>query len=88
MRHALVATFAAAALTYAPASIVAAQNPPAPRPDWKKNARELQVRYLFWGNLEKTNYGNSTHPWETQLPLVAQGPWGSIYDFGSGAKRY
>jgi len=56
--------------------------------DWKKTARELQVRYLFWGNLEKTNYGNSTHPWETQLPLVAQGPWGSIYDFGSGAKRY
>jgi hypothetical protein len=56
--------------------------------DWKKTARELQVRYLFWGNLEKTNYGNSTRPWEKQLPLVAQGAWGSIYDFGSGAKRY
>jgi hypothetical protein len=56
--------------------------------DWKKTARELQVRYLFWGNLEKTNYGNGTRPWEKQLPLVAQGPWGSIYDFGSGAKRY
>jgi hypothetical protein len=55
--------------------------------DWKKSAHELRVRYLFWGNLEKTNYGNSTRPWEKQLPLVAQGSWGSIYDFGSDAKR-
>ena len=51
--------------------------------DWKKAARELQVRYLFWGNLEKANYAASTRPWEKQLPLVAQGGWGSIYDFGS-----
>lgn len=50
--------------------------------DWQKAARELQVRYLFWGKLEKTNYLNSSRPWEKQLPLVAQGPWGSIYDFG------
>jgi hypothetical protein len=55
--------------------------------DWKRTARELEVRYLFWGNLEKTNYGNSTRPWEKQLPLVAQGGWGSIYDFGSDTKR-
>jgi hypothetical protein len=51
--------------------------------DWKKAARELQVRYLFWGNLEKANYAASTRPWEKQLPLVAQGSWGSIYDLGS-----
>jgi hypothetical protein len=51
--------------------------------DWKKAARELQVRYLFWGNLEKANYAASTRPWEKQLPVVAQGGWGSIYDFGS-----
>jgi hypothetical protein len=56
--------------------------------DWKKTARDLEVRYLFWGNLEKTNYGNGTRPWEKQLPLVAQGAWGSIYDFGSNAKRF
>jgi hypothetical protein len=52
--------------------------------DWQKAARELQVRYLFWGNLEKSNYVTSARPWEKQLPLVAQGGWGSIYDFGSG----
>ena len=55
--------------------------------DWKRTARELEIRYLFWGNQEKTNYANSTRPWEKELPLVAQGGWGSIYDFGSGAKR-
>ena len=44
--------------------------------DWKKTARELKARYLFWGNLEKTNYGNSSRPWEKQLPLVAQGSLG------------
>src|SRR5256714_5718408 len=36
--------------------------------DWKKTARELEARYLFWGSLEKTNYGNSSRPWEKQLP--------------------
>jgi len=56
--------------------------------DWKTTARELRVRYLFWGGMEKTNYGNSTRPWEKQLPLVAHGSWGSIYDFGSDAKRF
>src|SRR6476646_4135060 len=55
--------------------------------DWKKAARELEARYLFWGSLEKTNYGNSSRPWEKQLPLVAQGSWGSIYDFGPSTKR-
>jgi hypothetical protein len=56
--------------------------------DWKTTARELRVRYLFWGGMEKTNYGNSTRPWEKQLPLVVHGSWGSIYDFGSDAKRF
>jgi hypothetical protein len=56
--------------------------------DWQKAARELQVRYLFWGNQEKANYAASTKPWEKQLPLVAQGGWGSIYDFGSETTHF
>ena len=36
--------------------------------DWKKTARELEARYLFWGSLEKTNYGNSSRPWEKTAP--------------------
>jgi len=50
--------------------------------DWQKAARELRVRYLFWGNLEKANYVTSARPWEKNLPLIAQGGWGSIYDLG------
>jgi hypothetical protein len=56
--------------------------------DWKKAARELNVRYLFWGNLEKANYVVSTKPWEKELPPVAQGAWGSIYDLGSEMTLY
>jgi hypothetical protein len=56
--------------------------------DWKKAACELRVRYLFWGKLEKANYADSTRAWEKQLPLVAQGSWGSIYDLGAEIKLY
>jgi hypothetical protein len=56
--------------------------------DWQKAARELRVRYLFWGNPEKANYAASTKPWEKQLPLVAQGSWGSIYDFGAETTHF
>jgi hypothetical protein len=50
--------------------------------DWMELGRELHVRYLFWGNQEKTNYATSARPWEARLPVVAQGSWGAIYDFG------
>lgn len=50
--------------------------------DWRQTAHDLQARYLFWGEEEKRNYPNSAHPWEGVLPVVAQGSWGAIYDFG------
>jgi hypothetical protein len=49
--------------------------------DWMRLAHELQIRYLFWGNEEKANYTASSRPWETKLPIAAQGSWGAIYDF-------
>ena len=49
--------------------------------DWQQLGRELRVRYLFWGNEEKTNYATSARPWEHKLPVAAQGSWGAIYDF-------
>ena len=55
--------------------------------DWKKTARELEARYLFWGSLEKTNYGNSSRPWEKQLPSWPRVVGGVIYDFGPSTKR-
>jgi hypothetical protein len=50
--------------------------------DWMQTARDLHVRYLYWGDEEKTNYANSSRPWENKLPIVAKGGWGAIYDFG------
>ena len=49
-------------------------------PDWKEAARQLGVRYLFWGSEEKMNYGASTRPWEKVSRTVATGSWGTIYD--------
>ncbi len=49
-------------------------------PDWRKQARELRVRYIFWGREEKANYAQSTRPWEREAKLVASGAWGAIYD--------
>ena len=48
--------------------------------NWREAAKELRVRYIFWGREENTNYPNSTHPWESVLAKVASGPWGAIYD--------
>lgn len=49
-------------------------------PDWKKQARALRARYLFWGPNESANYPASTRPWEREAKQIATGPWGSIYD--------
>jgi hypothetical protein len=51
--------------------------------DWMQTARDLRVRYLYWGEEEKTNYATSSRPWENKLPVVAKGNWGAIYDFGN-----
>src|SRR5262249_53008877 len=49
-------------------------------PNWKEIAHQLGARYLFWGNQEKQNYGQSKRPWEKECKLVASGDWGAIYD--------
>jgi hypothetical protein len=49
-------------------------------PDWRKTARDLHARYLFWGSEEKLHYGTSKRPWESTSPRVATGNWGAIYD--------
>jgi len=52
-------------------------------PNWPELARTLQVRYIFWGREEKTNYASSTRPWEKTAMLAASGTWGAIYDLES-----
>ena len=50
-------------------------------PDWREAAKALQVRYIFWGREEQTNYPNSTRPWEHSLAKAASPlPSGTIYD--------
>ncbi|MGA7273444.1 MAG: hypothetical protein WBX14_01230 [Candidatus Udaeobacter sp.] len=48
--------------------------------NWRQAAQSLGVRYIFWGQDEKTNYQTSTRPWEATAFLVASGDWGAIYD--------
>ncbi len=49
-------------------------------PEWRQAARQLGVRYLFWGSEEKMNYGASTRPWENGSRMVMTRSWGTIYD--------
>ena len=47
---------------------------------WREHARELGVRYLFWGTQEDENYKDSSEPWKAEATAVASGTWGTIYD--------
>ena len=53
--------------------------------DWRDAAKALGVRYIFWGQDEKTNYQSSSRPWEATSFLVASGDWGVIYDLETAA---
>jgi hypothetical protein len=48
--------------------------------DWQQIARDLKIRYIFWGREENTNYGASKRPWEKSVPVATSGSWGTIYD--------
>jgi len=39
--------------------------------NWREAAKALGVRYMFWGQDEKTNYQSSSRPWEATSFLVA-----------------
>lgn len=54
-------------------------------PGWRERARDLGVRYLFWGNEEMRAYPSSTQPWRGTTAVVESGPWGTIYDLTTAA---
>jgi hypothetical protein len=56
-------------------------------PNWRDAAKALGVRYIFWGQDEKTNYQSSSRPWEGTTFLVASGDWGAIYDLAKPAPQ-
>ena len=55
--------------------------------NWREIARDLHVRYIFWGREEMSNYAASRRPWEATAPVVASGPWGAIYDLEPTAEQ-
>lgn len=57
-------------------------------PNWRDAAKALGVRYIFWGQDEKTNYQSSSRPWETTAFLVGSGDWGAIYDLTKPAPQH
>ena len=56
--------------------------------NWRDAAKALGVRYIFWGQDEKTNYQSSSRPWEATAFLVASGDWGAIYDLTRAAPQH
>ena len=56
-------------------------------PDWRERARALHTRYIFWGREEKNAYGASKQPWVGTAAVVANGPWGKIYDVEGRLQR-
>src|SRR6266487_3218430 len=55
--------------------------------NWRDAAKTLGVRYIFWGQDERTNYQSSSRPWEATAFLVASGDWGAIYDLSKAAPQ-
>jgi hypothetical protein len=51
--------------------------------DWAATAKQLGVRYMFWGREENMNYSGSRQPWTKDMTTVTSGSWGAIYDLES-----
>ncbi len=51
--------------------------------DWTQAAKQLGVRYLFWGSREERKWPTSTKPWERLGPPLAEGENWKIYDLGT-----
>jgi hypothetical protein len=52
------------------------------QPGWESLCPQLKIDYLFWGSFEQEHYPSSTRAWE-RYPVVAQGPWGKVFDLRS-----
>jgi hypothetical protein len=51
--------------------------------DWLATAKQLGVRYIFWGREETMNYPGSKQPWVKSMAPVRSGSWGAVYDLES-----
>jgi hypothetical protein len=48
--------------------------------NWLGYVKDLEVKYIFWGDMENREYKDSKKPWESQFTLIASGPWGKIFE--------
>jgi hypothetical protein len=48
--------------------------------NWRDLAKQLGVRYLFWGREEKLNYPRSARSWERELQPIFSDANAAIYD--------
>ena len=51
--------------------------------DWAATAKQLGVRYIFWGREEIMNYSGSKQPWTKSMNTATSGSWGAIFDLES-----
>ncbi|MEI8341537.1 MAG: hypothetical protein WCH43_08405 [Verrucomicrobiota bacterium] len=49
-------------------------------PDWRQIATDMNVRYIFWGPREDSDFPQSKQPWTTEGRLISHTPWFDIYD--------
>jgi hypothetical protein len=52
---------------------------------WEQIARDLSIRWIFWGHIEEEKFPESKMPWKKTARLFATGDWGSIYDLSQEA---
>jgi hypothetical protein len=50
------------------------------KPGWSETARQLEVRYLFWGREEVENYPDSPQPWRESARSIIKAEWGEVFD--------
>ena len=49
-------------------------------PGWRQTAAEMDVRYIFWGPREESDFPESAQPWKTEGRLIRHSPWFDIYE--------
>ena len=49
------------------------------RDNWQAAAKQLGVRYLYWGPAEEKTWPASEKPWISSSELEATEAWGEIY---------
>lgn len=49
-------------------------------PGWEAHAAVINADVLYWGPLEEKEFGHAPALWKQAAPLLAEGPWGRLYD--------